>query len=80
MIKKICDKCKKNISDTEISKHPFYFTNGWGDIDLCVDCFDKFEEYKAQIINKYEPKIAELQEKEIQEIEVFLGIRSGNND
>lgn len=73
MIKKYCDICKREIDKyAETKHHPFFFTRSF-EVDLCLDCADKWEEFKTQLKNKYDKLYSQLEKDEKKEINEFFG-------
>ena len=72
MIKKYCDLCGKEIDKYGETKKPFLFARSF-ELDLCLDCDDKWEEFKTHLKNKYDRLFSDLEQEEKREISQFFG-------
>ena len=74
MIIRYCDKCKREIDKYEDAGKVTYFTRTY-DIDLCLDCAEKWQEFRKAVQKKYEKLYEELGQQELKEIRDYLGIK-----
>lgn len=73
MIKRYCDVCKKEIDQYTDRVKPFYGVRAW-ELDMCLDCRDKWEEFRGTLHKKYDKLYSDLQKQEQKEVCDFLGI------
>ena len=74
MIKRYCDMCKREIDQYGDKTKPYYRERAW-ELDMCLDCKDKWEEFKETTLRKYEKLYEDLYATEQKEICDFLGIK-----
>ena len=71
MIKKYCDLCKREIDKYGETQRPFILAKSF-EIDLCLDCEDKWEDFKTKLKRKYDKLYEQLEQDEKKEINEFF--------
>ena len=66
--------CKREIDKYSSASKPIYFTRAFN-LDLCLDCEEKWKEFKKNVQQKYEKMYDELSKQELKEIRDYLGIK-----
>ena len=78
MRKVFCDKCKREIEDTELLRErELYGKYAYG-IDLCPECSEAWDKRRKEIRDKYDQEYERLAKEERKEVEDWLGFKAEN--
>ena len=82
MVKRYCDLCKREIDKYGGEKEtmPFYRGRAWENIDMCLDCKEKWNDFKENTSKKYDKLYDDLYKAEYKEVREFLHLEDSGEE